>query len=151
MTNTSNKRIRPDGKLKKKPVARNKDRIARERREAVSLLIDAALDRGLTTKQDIAEGCNIKLWEVSDAFKYNRELYAKFCVCRKTIVDMAADNLQKILQSPHHPQHFAATKYILQTYKSDLDENLENKSDKEVSVTVPTESNRRPVVISFKK
>ena len=56
-----------------------------------------------------------------------------------------------IVNDPSHPQHFAASKYILSTYKSDLDEVLESQSDNDVSIQVGGESKASPIQITFGK
>jgi len=132
-----------------KPIAKTKARELREKIAKRSALINTALEEGITTKTKLAESTGLKVFEINDVFQENRELYNKFCIRRRTLVDTAADNLEDILKDTDHPQNFQATKFILQTYKSDLDENLEAKSADEVAVEVRTESKGIPVSIIF--
>ena len=70
---------------------------------------------------------------------------------RKTISDIASDNILDIVNDASHPQHFAASKYILSTYKSDLDEVLEDKSGEDISVLVGDNAKGSPITINFGK
>ena len=115
-----------------------------------SLLINRALDLGQTSKTAIMNCTGLKLYEINNVFQRDRETYAKFKVIRATLVDIAADNMQAILESPMHPSHFSATKYILQTYKSDLDDSMvEKKGD---SLEIETGKGKKsPIKIRFGK
>jgi hypothetical protein len=112
-------------------------------------LVRASMRLGFSTKSDIAEAANMKIWELNDVFKADKELYAEFCVMRKTLVDVAADNLQDILYDKAHPQNFQATKYVLEKYKSDLDSNLEAKDATEIGLTIGGANSPSPVRITF--
>ena len=112
-----------------KVVAKQAAQLRKERMAKWSLLVETAIDLGQTTKTELAESAGIKLWELADLFKFNPVLYAKYCIRRRTLVDTASDNLEMILKDPTHPQHFQASKYVLEKYKSDLDTNLEAKED----------------------
>jgi len=135
--------------IEKTTVAMTKKRIKKN----ISL-INAAMNEGLTTKEEISKAAEIKLWEVSEAFREDGELLAKFKVRRRTLVDMAADNIQVILKDKDHPNHFAASKYVLQTYKSDLDDSMDNKKEEGgdgFSIKVGKKSKGSPVKITFSK
>ncbi len=134
-----------------KSVAKNRAREAKEKLEKRSALISTALDENFTTKTSLSNATGFAIWEINDVFRDNRELYNKFCIRRRTLVDTAADNVEDILKDPLHAQHFQASKFILQTYKSDLDENLEAKNAEEISVDVRTESKGIPIQIVFSK
>jgi hypothetical protein len=132
-----------------KPVAKKASREKSEKLKRISTLIEQAMILGFTTKGDIAKNCNIPLWQVSGAFSESPELRAIFQIMRRTLVDMAADNVQKILEDKEHPQHFQASKYILQTYKSDLDTNLESKDSEEMEATLSGNGGVSPIRITF--
>lgn len=124
----------------------------RERVEKNTALIYAALDLGQTTRKKIGEVTGMKLHEIAKLFTEDKELYAAYTVRRKTLVDLAADNLQDIIEDTKHPQHFAATKYVLQKYKSDLDDILETQDDGEVSINLGGKSSiESPIRIIFGK
>lgn len=132
-----------------KQIAKSKAREIREKLAKRSALINAALEEGITTKTGLAKATDLKVFEINDVFTADRDLYNKFCIRRRTLVDTAADNLEDILKDPNHPQNFQASKFVLQTYKSDLDENLEAKTAEEIAVEVRTESKGVPVSIIF--
>jgi len=131
-------------------VKKTKTAVLSEKLAADSLLINKALDLGQTSKSMIMKGTGLKLYEINNVFQKDRDTYAKFKIMRGTLVDIAADNMQNILQSPGHPSHFAATKYILQTYKSDLDDSMvEKKGD---SLEIETGKGKKsPIKIRFGK
>jgi hypothetical protein len=90
----------------------------------------------------------MRLWELNEVFAADTDLYSEFCIMRKTLVDVAADNLQDILHNREHPQNFQATKYVLEKYKSDLDSNLEAKDPGELGLTIG-DGSPSPVRITF--
>lgn len=98
------------------------------------LLIKEAMELGAATKSDISNATGLKLTTINNVFTADRELFAQYSVLRRTIVDIASDNVYAIVSDPKHPQHFQASKYVLQNFKSDLDEVLESQKDEEVSL-----------------
>lgn len=120
--------------------------------ETRTALVEAALNEGHTTKRGICKATGLKLHELGNLFTANRSLYGLYVVRRKTMVDIAADNLQDIINDKNHPQHFAASKYVLQNYRSDLDDILEPMAG-DMSVEIPSlgdsEREQAPVVIKF--
>jgi hypothetical protein len=126
-------------------------RIKGERIEKLSHLVRAAMRLGFSTKSDIAEKSGIKIWELNDIFVAHPEIHNEFTIMRRTLVDTAADNLQEILLDKSHPQNFQATKYVLQTYKSDLDSNLITKDKDEVELEIAGSGGVSPVRITFTK
>ena len=133
------------GKSMKKTFAREQ----REKREKYILLVKAALETGCTTRRDICKAANMKTWELTVLFNDEPEIYALYKVRRITLVDTAADNLQTIVEDLNHPQNFAATKFVLQKYKSDLDQILTRDDAVEISVDVDGLGANGPVVIKF--
>ena len=89
--------------------------------------------------------------ELANLFTNDRKVYGEYVVRRKTISDIASDNILDIVNNPEHPQHFAASKYILTTYKSDLDEVLESQDESEIAVTLGGTSKASPITINFGK
>lgn len=89
-------------------------------------LVRAALETGkFLTKSDISKATGLNLVQLKNLFQQDRNLYAEYVVIRRTITDIAADNIVAIINNPQHPQHFPASKYILQNFKSDFDETLD--------------------------
>lgn len=115
-----------------------------------SLLINSALDLGHTTKSAISEVTGLKLYEINNTLQADKKLFQKFRVVRATLADKAADNLTKIIDDPNHPSHFAATKYVLQTYKSDLDDSMEAKKSDSLEIGIG-KVGKDPVKIRFGK
>lgn len=128
---------------------KTKERKLSEKMAKSVLLVRASMKLGFSTKSDIANTANMKIWELNDVFQADKELYAEFCIMRKTLVDVAADNLQDILYDKGHPQNFQATKYVLEKYKSDLDSNLEAKDATEIGLTIGGAGSPSPVRITF--
>lgn len=108
-----------------------------------------ALDEGFVTRRDILKYTKIKAFILNRVFKYDPDLYEAYSERRKGLVDTAADNLQDIIDDKEHPSHFAASKYVLQSYKSDLDTILD-KQDKDGDVVIKGgRSIASPVTIKF--
>lgn len=125
----------------------------KELTEAVSnysLLIDKALDEDISTKSGLCKATGLKLYQINNVFQKNKDLYARFKVIRGTLADKAADNLSNILDSPGHPSHFAATKYVLQTYKTDLDDSMETKKSDGFEIETG-KGGKSPIKIKFGK
>lgn len=127
-----------------KNTRRKEEKLLKSRAEFVR----AALEAGHITRKDICNATGLQLHELANLFTADRKVYAEYVVRRKTISDIASDNILDIVNDPTHPQHFAASKYILSTYKSDLDEVLESQSGEEISVSVG-EGSASPINITF--
>lgn len=91
----------------------------------LSLLVSAGINKNLSTRIGLAEACGISLVKLNDFFTVDREVYAKFKILRKTIKDIASDNIFAIVMDKNHPKNYDASKYIASNYKTDLDEVLE--------------------------
>lgn len=128
---------------------RNKARKEAKLLETRAEFVRAALESGHISRKDICKATGLKLHELTNLFTKDRKVYSEYVVRRKTISDIASDNILDIVNDPTHPQHFAASKYILSTYKSDLDEVLEDKSGEDISVTLGGESKGSPITINF--
>jgi len=107
----------------------------RENKDNIKKII-AALDADITTVTKISKATNITRAKIHKIFREDRSLHAKYIVARRTIVDQAADNIADIVSDKEHPSHYAASKYVLQTYKSDLDEHLDAKGEEEITAEV---------------
>ena len=132
---------------------RTREREVRDKHAERIRLINAALDEGHSTRKAIMKVADLKAWELQDVFQKEKQLYAKYVVRRRTLVDMAADNIASIVADEDHPQHFQASKYVLQNYKSDLDSTLERHEEEEmgnVDLSIP-QGERKPIRISFRK
>lgn len=114
-------------------------------------LVRAALDLGNITRKEICKATGLKLHELNNLFARDRGLYGEYVVRRRTIADIASDNIMDIVNDPSHPQHFQASKYILSTYKSDLDDVLEDKGQEEIGISIGGDSKASPITINFGK
>ena len=126
----------------------NKARKEAKLLETRAELVRAALESGNISRKDICKVTGLRLHELANLFTKDRKVYGEYVVRRKTISDIASDNILDIVNDPTHPQHFAASKYILSTYKSDLDEVLEDKSGEDISVSLGG-SKGSPITINF--
>ena len=130
---------------------KNKERKEAKLLETRADLVRAALESGHISRKDICRATGLKLHELANLFTLDRKVYGEYVVRRKTISDIASDNILDIVNDASHPQHFAASKYILSTYKSDLDEVLEDKSGEDISVLVGDNAKGSPITINFGK
>lgn len=132
---------------------KNPSRKKAEEREKHVFKIEEAMDQGASTKKQISEKSGIKIAELNKIFKEEKELYRRFCETRRTIVDLAADNIYDIVEDQTHPKNAEVSKWVLNHYKSDLDATLESKNDEEVEVEIDGTGERgsRPTVIRFRK
>lgn len=125
---------------------RKEEKLLKERAE----LVRAAMGLGYTTRKEIAESAGITMVQLSNLFQKNRALFAEYKVLRRTITDIASDNIFNIVNDPTHPQHFAASKYVLANYKNDLDDTLD-AADGAGLVIDPSGESKSPVKIVFSR
>lgn len=127
---------------------RNKEREKSKLLKERSLLIDAAIEDGHVLRGDISKATGLPLHTVSDTLTKNRELNAKYKIRRRTINDLAVDNIHGIIMDPKHPKNFEASKLIFGKFKNDLDETLE-RVDGELDIQIDSEGVVSPVKIVF--
>ena len=129
--------------------AREEGRLLKDR----TLKVRAAMNQGLSTRKDICAAAEITMPMLANLFTKDRELFAEFCVLRKTIVDQASDNIAAIVADEQHPKNYEASKYVLANYKSDLDESMESKLDDDVEFNISQggASGASPINITFGK
>lgn len=113
-----------------------------------ALLVKTALESGHSTRLAICKATGLTMVQLKNLFQEDREIYAEYVVYRKTIADIAADNIVTIINDPQHPQHFQASKYVLQNFKSDLDEVLES-GDSILKIEQPSGGGKSKVKIVF--
>ena len=130
---------------------KNTDRKEKKLQKTRAALVRAALDAGQISRKDICKATGLQMHELANLFTQDREVYGEYVVRRKTISDIASDNILDIVNDPTHPQHFQASKYILSTYKSDLDDVLESQQESEMNINVGGESGASPINITFGK
>jgi hypothetical protein len=104
---------------------RAKDKRNRERK----ILFQEAIADGHTSRRDICKAMGISSFDLTEFFEENPKTYKLYASRRRELVDTAADNLQDIVDDSTHKDHYQASKYVLDHYKSDLDNILDNKED----------------------
>jgi hypothetical protein len=128
---------------------RNKIREQSKLVEDRTNIVRAALDAGCYTRSSILKATGLKAHELTNLFTSEKELAAEYTVKKKLMATIAADNIFDILNDPSHSQNFAASKYILQNYKSDIDDTLEPMAgDLELTLPGSGEASEQ-VVIKF--
>ena len=130
--------------LKKLPAIQKEQRIIK-----ITALVYAALDNGYTTRAKLVEATGLKAWEITELLKNDIKLNAVYTIRRRELVNMAADNIVDIVSDKDHPNNYAASKYVLQTYKSDLDTNLESHDSQEMEIGVGNSEGVNPIRITF--
>jgi hypothetical protein len=130
---------------------KNTERKTKKLLKTRAALVRAALEAGQISRKDICNATGLQMHELANLFTQDREVYGEYVVRRKTISDIASDNILDIVNDPTHPQHFQASKYILSTYKSDLDDVLESQQESEMNINVGGESGASPINITFGK
>lgn len=128
---------------------KNTERKEKKLLKTRAALVRAALESGQISRKDICKATGLQLHELTNLFTQDRDIYGEYVVRRKTISDIASDNILDIVNDPTHPQHFQASKYILSTYKSDLDDVLESQDEAEMNISVGGGSNASPINITF--
>jgi hypothetical protein len=130
---------------------KNLDRDREKKKSDKMEMLNACLNEGISTRRELAKLSGFTLIQLNQLFHKDRELYAKFCLIRRQMVDIATDNIMDILMDPKHPKNYDASKYIATNYKSDIDSSLESKDEDSIEVEVGGTENSRPVVIRFGK
>ena len=128
---------------------KNGKRKERKLLETRADLVRAALESGAISRKEICRATGLKLHELANLFTKDRKVYGEYVVRRRTITDVASDNIMDIVNDPSHPQHFQASKYILSTYKSDLDEVLESQESSDLEINISGEGSKSPIQINF--
>jgi hypothetical protein len=123
---------------------------AREKRnrENRDTFLDAIAD-GYTSRRDICKAMGLASHELTEFFEDNPKSYKIYASRRRELVDIAADNIQDIVEDKTHPSHYNASKYVLDHYKTDLDNILDQKDGDDVKLNL--DSTGSGVVIKFTK
>jgi len=126
---------------------REQEKLLKER----AALVRAAMKLGLTTRKDISKASGLTMVELKNLLQVDRELFAEYKVLRRTITDIASDNIFDIVNDPTHPQHFQASKYVLANYKNDLDDTLDATDGGGLHIETSGKKNPVKIVFSSKK
>lgn len=136
--------------MKKHPILKTREWVLTERQEEVRLLVEKTLEINptITTLRQISVTTGASIHEIDKVFQMCPELKAEFTVRRRSLANLAADNIHEIVNNFNHPQNFQASKFIVQTYKSDLDEDLVPKLNTELDFDIKN-GQISPVKITF--
>ena len=129
---------------------KNGKRNLQELRDKHVELAKDAIEDGISSRKELASHIGIKLSELSSLFKEEADIYKLFCDVRRTIVDLASDNLYDVVADKEHPKNYDASKWVVANYKSDLDASLESKDDDGIEIQVDGGKKRKPTLIKFK-
>jgi len=138
--------------MKNSFMLKTREREVSERQLEVKYLVEQTLriNTNITTYKQIRETTGTTQFELETVFLNFPELKAEFIVRRRSIASLAVDNIQEIIENPLHPQNFQASKFIVQTYKNELDDSLDAKVKTEVGFDVGNgETNPSPVRVTF--
>jgi len=128
-------------------MSNSKRAIEKRNRQNKGLFQDAIAD-GHTSRRDICSAMLLASHELTEFFENNPKMYKLYAQRRRELVDTAADNIQDIVEDKSHPSHYAASKYVLDHYKTDLDNILDQKDGETSTVNVSSDSGSG-VVIKF--
>lgn len=116
--------------------------------EERKVLVEQALELGKLTRKDICDATGLKMSDLNNLFGKDRELYSKYCILRRTVVDVAADNIVNAVMDPKHPKNYDASKEVLKNWKSDLDDILDSKDGDAIKIETLGKG-KSPVKIVF--
>lgn len=136
--------------MKKYPIQKTKGWVLSARQEEVRHLVETTLlmNPEITTFRQIIETTGALQYEIDRVFEYYPELKAEFTIRRRSLANKAVDNIHEIVNNFNHPQNFQASKFIIQTYKNDLDEELTQKVSTEIGFGLK-DGQISPVSITF--
>ena len=132
--------------MKKKSMKKNSKALKEIRMEERSTLINEALEDGLFIKSDLCKACGLSIYQLNEVLRNNAELKAKYMYRKKSIVDIASDNIAKIIDDSDHPKNFEASKWMVANYQSDLDRELKAKNQEDVSIELDDSSSKKTVI-----
>lgn len=134
----------------KHPITKTKKWVLTKRQEEVRYLVKSTLDvnPNITTFRQIIDTTGAAQYEIDKVFELCPELKAEFTVRRRSLANTAVDNIHEIVNNFNHPQNFQASKFIVQTYKNELDESLVPKVSTELGYDIK-DGNVSPVKITF--
>ena len=124
-----------------------------EKRKALledkKLRIREAIKQGIVLNRDLANVAGIKMHDLKNIFTNDRTLYAEFCVAKKTIENLAADNIYKIVEDETHPKNYDASKFIIQNFKTEMDDILDGKNGEMLDIEIGGNSDGGGITLKF--
>jgi hypothetical protein len=92
-------------------------------------IVKEAISQGYSTYKSIAENTGITKEMVILVIRQDIDLLDEFREGRGMLGEIAADNIHSMVLDPTNKDHFAASRFVLTKYKSDLDDSLESNSE----------------------
>ena len=129
----------------------NKEREEGTKLERRARMVRAAMDVGYYLRKDICKVTEMKLHELRGVLAKDKKLYAEYKVRKRSVMDMASDNIYDIVSDPNHPKNYDASKYMLTQFKSEYDEILDGKDGDDMSVSVNDAGMGNGFKITFSK
>jgi hypothetical protein len=129
----------------------NSKRAKERRSKQAKIKFQEAIADGHTSRRDVSKSMGITHFELSNFFEENPKAYKVYTQRRRELVDIAADNVQDIVEDKTHPKHYEASKYVLQNYKSDLDNILDKTDGEEINIAGSGDEESSGIVIKFVK
>ena len=117
--------------------------------EDKKLRIREAIKQGVVLSRDLAKIAGIKLHDLKNIFTNDRELYAEYCVAKKTIENLAADNIYKIVEDESHPKNYDASKFIIQNFRTEIDDVLDGKNGEMLDIEIGGKSDGGGITLKF--
>ena len=113
------------------------------------LRVREAIKQGVVISRDLANIAGIKLHDLKNIFTNDRELYAEYCVAKKTIENLAADNIYKIVEDESHPKNYDASKFIIQNFRTEIDDILDGKNGEMLDIEIGGNSDGGGITLKF--
>lgn len=134
----------------KTPILKTKEWVLTKRQEEVKHLVKTTLmmNPTITTFRQIIETTGAVQYEIDKVFELCPDLKAEFSVRRRSLANTAVDNIHEIVNNFNHPQNYQASKFVVETYKNDLDEDLVPKVSTELGFDIK-DGQISPVRITF--
>lgn len=127
--------------------SRNKKRVLLED----SYDVRDSVKEGASTYREIAKVTGLTNQRILQVFESYPKVYDNYKRLRMVMVDLATDNIYEIVKDNLHPKNYDASKYILQKYKSDLDNIFERSDNVEKPLVEGPKSNKQKVHLVFEK
>lgn len=120
--------------MKKTPLLKTKEWVLTKRQEEVKHLVETTLmmNPTITTFRQITETTGAVQYEIDKVFDLFPALKAEFSVRRRSLANTAVDNIHEIVNNFNHPQNYQASKFVVETYKNELDNDLTPKVSTEL-------------------
>lgn len=120
---------------------KNKRAMPNKKREQTALMEDrkiqvrVLMDRGIFNRSKICRALGWKPHALKSLFTIDRDFFAEFKLNRSSIMENATDNLRDVVEDFDHPKNYDASKFMVTNFKSEFDEELESKTEDDISIS----------------